>query len=273
MSLSPAEELAHSTVRIECELDGGGIGTGTGFFYSLNRTENNNVPVIVTNNHVIEGAIKGRFFLTLKNPDGSPAVGNYQSLEIENFKELWRSHPDSNVDLCVMPIAPIIKKVESQGMPYYFRTLNKSFIPSTKDIEELIGLEKITMVGYPNGLWDETNNMPIFRQGISATNYKHDWNGEKKFLIDAACFPGSSGSPVMLFDLGGYHSMRGNIIGSHRIKLLGVLYAVHQHTAEGNIEVVTVPTIQRTITVTGIPNNLGVIIKSEQLLAFEGLSY
>jgi hypothetical protein len=30
--LSPSEQLAHSTVRIECQLGNGQIGTGTGFF-------------------------------------------------------------------------------------------------------------------------------------------------------------------------------------------------------------------------------------------------
>ena len=112
--------------------------------------------------------------------------------------------------------------------------------------------------------------MPIFRQGVLATNYKHDWNGKKEFLIDAACFPGSSGSPGMLFDLGGYHSKKGNVIGSHRIRLLGVLYGGPVQTVEGSVEVVTVPTQKETVASTNIPINLGNIIKSEQLLAFEG---
>jgi len=55
-----------------------------------------------------------------------------------------------------------------------------------------------------------------------------------------------------------------------RIKLLGILYAGPQHTIHGDVQVVTVPTQQKAITVAGIPNNLGIIIKSEQLLEFEG---
>jgi len=46
MNLSPAEQLAHSTVRIECDLPGGALATGTGFFYSLNRKDDQHVPVI-----------------------------------------------------------------------------------------------------------------------------------------------------------------------------------------------------------------------------------
>ena len=59
------------------------------------------------------------------------------------------------------------------------------------------------------------------------------------------------------------------VMGS-RIKLLGVLYAGPQHTIHGDIKVVTVPTLQKPVSVAAIPINLGVVIKAEQLNAFEG---
>jgi len=271
MSFSPAEQLAHSTVRIECDLSGGGIGTGTGFFYSLNRKDDQHVPVIITNKHVVAGAMKGRFILTLQNPDGSPAIGSHQAFELDNFEQRWIHHPNIDIDLCVMPIAPLIQAAEASDTKFFYSSLDQTLIPSTSDIEDMIGLETITMVGYPNGLWDRVNNLPIFRKGVLASGYKHDWNGKKEFLIDAACFPGSSGSPVLLFDVGSYQTRKGNFMGASRIKLLGVLYAGPQHTVEGEVRVVLVPTQQKAVTVAGIPNNLGIIIKSEQLLAFEAL--
>ena len=33
MNLSASEQLAYSTIRIECEYNDGASGTGTGFFY------------------------------------------------------------------------------------------------------------------------------------------------------------------------------------------------------------------------------------------------
>lgn len=269
MSLSPAEQLAHSTVRIECEI-GGGVGTGTGFFYSLDRNGDQHVPVIVTNKHVVSGARKGRFLLTLQGPDDLPLVGSHRAFELDNFEQRWLPHPDSSVDLCVMPIAPLLAEAEKANTKFFFSTLDKTLVPSAADVEDMVGLESVTMVGYPNGLWDRTNNLPIFRRGVLATDYKRDWNGKKEFLIDAACFPGSSGSPVLLFDIGAYQSRKGNFIGASRIKLLGVLYAGPQHTVEGDIQIVQVPTQQKAVSLAGIPNNLGIIIKSEQLLAFEG---
>lgn len=271
MPLSPTEQLAYSTVRIECELDGGGVGTGTGFFYSLNRRDDQHVPVIVTNKHVVAGAVKGKFLLTLQRADGGPQIGSHQAFKIGNFEGQWIHHPDADVDLCAMPIAPLLHEAAKSDLRIFFATFDKTLIPSDADIENMLGLESITMIGYPNGLWDCTNNLPIFRRGVLATDYKRDWNSRKEFLIDAACFPGSSGSPVMLFDVGSYHDRTGMHVGDSRIKLLGILYAGPQHTVEGEVQIVHVPTQQRAVAIAGIPNNLGIIIKAERLDAFEEL--
>jgi hypothetical protein len=271
MSLSPAEQLAHSTVRIECELIDGSAGTGTGFFYSLNKSGDQYVPVIVTNKHVVENAIKGKFLLTSRDANGMPQVGSFKSFELDNFQSRWVPHPNPSIDLCVMPIAPLLIEAEQRNETFFFATLDKSLIPEQTDVDDMVGLESVTMIGYPNGLWDEVNNLPIFRKGVLATDYKRDWNGRKEFLIDAACFPGSSGSPVMLFEIGSFQTKKGNFMGASRIKLLGVLYAGPQHTVTGEIKVVQVPTQQKAISLAGIPNNLGIIIKSELLLDFEGM--
>lgn len=270
MPLSPAEQFAHSTVRIECDLVGGGVSTGTGFFYSLAQNGDQHVPVIVTNKHVVAGSERGRFLLTLHDGNDGPAIGKVRAYQLDSFQSRWIAHPDPDVDLCVMPIAPLLHEAQATNTRFYFVTLDKSLIPTAADIEDMLGLESVMMVGYPNGLWDKTNNLPIFRRGVLATDYKYDWNGKKEFLIDAACFPGSSGSPVLLFEIGSYATRKATVIGS-RIKLLGILYAGPQHTVEGDIRVVLVPTQQKAISVAGIPNNLGIIIKSAQLNAFEGI--
>ena len=268
--MSIVDQVSHSTVRIECSLPGGKTSIGTGFFYSFKRTTDSRVPVIITNKHVIHRALTGTLVFTLTKSDGTPDYGNARGFTFDNFSSFWKPHPDDSIDLCAMPIAPIIKRASEQGLKPFFKNLDSSFLPKDSEIEDLKSLEEVTMVGYPSGLWDRVNNLPIFRRGILATSYARDWNGKKEFLIDAACFPGSSGSPVMLVNLGSYRVGTTISIGS-RVKLLGVLYAGPQHTVTGEVSIVDIPVVQKPISVATIPNNLGVVIKAHLIEDFDGV--
>ena len=90
-------------------------------------------------------------------------------------------------------------------------------------------------------------------------------------MIDAACFPGSSGSPVFLYNVGSYATRAGDTVIGNRVALLGVLYAGPQFTAEGELEIVTVPTQQKVVSRALIPINLGVVIKATRLADFDAL--
>ena len=268
--LTPSEQLTFSTVRIECRMSDGSNGTGTGFFYRCLEDGDRYVPVIFTNKHVIKGAIQGHFQLTLLKSEEVPDIGNYINIELDNFEQRWIQHPDPTVDLCAMPIAPLLQEAGAAGHRFFFINLDKSLILTPDELEDLGALEDIIMIGYPNGIWDPKNNMPIVRRGVTATHPNLDYEGRKEFLIDAACFPGSSGSPVFLYNSGGWTTRSGNIVmGGLRLKLLGLLYAGPQHTTAGEIRIVNVPTQQRAVAISSIPNNLGLIIKSIRLLEMD----
>ena len=270
-NLSPSEQLTYSTVRIECQLQVGDSSTGTGFFYRFAESGDSYIPAIVTNKHVVEGTQRGKFHLNLADSNGQPLVANHVSFSFDNFQSYWLAHPDPNVDLCIMPIAPLLNQAEAEGKRVFFITLDKSLIPTQEELTALTALEEIIMIGYPNGIWDAVNNMPIIRRGITATHLNLDYEGKKEFMIDAACFPGSSGSPVFLYNVGSYAVKSGATVIGSRIKLLGVLYAGPQHTATGEIQIVNVPTQQRAIAFSRIPNNLGLVIKSQRLLDFDSV--
>lgn len=170
-----------------------------------------------------------------------------------------------------MSIGPLLNQASAQKQEFFFVTLDKSLIPTDADLEDMLGLEQVVMVGYPNGIWDEINNFPVFRRGVTASHPRYDWNGKPEFLIDAACFPGSSGSPVLLFDTNSYQTRKGTFMGASRIKLLGILYAGPQYTVSGDIQIVTVPTQQLPVALSRIPNNLGIVIKSRKLNDFESV--
>jgi hypothetical protein len=267
-----AEKLMHTTVRLECALGDGRTSTGTGFFFSFHLNDNTHIPVIIMNKHVIEGSVKGTFVLTKRSANDEPIIGSYETVVLDNFEQLWVKHPDENVDLAAFPMAPLYRQAEQQGSAVFTPPLSEDLIPSSSQLEDLSGLENITMIGYPNGIWDAKNNMPIVRRGITATSPKYDYNGLPIFVIDCACFPGSSGSPVLIFDQGGYMDAKGNLnLGGSRILLLGALFAGPQHVAEGEIKTIDVPLQHVPISLSKIPNNLGFVIKAQKINDFKQL--
>lgn len=270
MSLGIMEQLVHCTVRIETSLTAGGTSCGTGFFMNFLQTETESVPVIVTNKHVVAGSGIGRFSLTLARPDGLPDIGNHRQFSFANFESLWLKHPNQNVDLAVFLVGPLLNQAQQSGTPLFFIPLQTALIPKESERLDLSTMEDIIMIGYPSGIWDAKNNLPVIRRGITATHCAVNWNGNTEFLTDIASFPGSSGSPVLLANIGGYMDRRGNTyMGTTRIRLLGIHYAGAMHTASGEIKIVTAPTSNIPISLTQIPNNIGVAINSRRILELE----
>ena len=63
---------------------------------------------------------------------------------------------------------------------------------------------------------------------------------------------------------------KGNVhTGCIRMALLGVLYAGPQYRATGDIRTIDIPTAEKNIVVSSIPNNLGYVIKSERIQELE----
>lgn len=259
--------LVHCTTRIACKFPNGSEGTGTAFFMNLCVDGTRAVPVLITNRHVVKGATTGRFWLTLKKSTGEePDTGKHHSFELDGFSQRWLYH--KSLDLAVMPIQPLLEQGRLAGHSYFFAPLMPELMPTAEELSDLPALMDIVLVGYPNGIWDEKNNQPILRKGTTATHPELDYNGKPEFVIDAACFNGSSGSPVFLVELGKTMSRsNGMMIGPSRVKFLGVLYAGPMHFATG--EVKTIEIGQKNIAVTGIPNNLGYVIASRAIRDFE----
>lgn len=266
---SPSELLVYSTVRIECEYTDGGTGTGTGFFFAFARNEKTHVPVIVTNKHVVEGACRGALHIHLRDESGLPSIQQSERFIFDNFQAQWIHHPEPNVDLCVMPIAGLIEQSERIGKGLGFVPLEIALIPTELEFTELTPLEEVLMIGYPNGIWDSRNNMPILRRGVTATHPAIEYEGRREFMIDAACFPGSSGSPVILYNAGSYATRGGGLTIGTRIKLLGILYAGPVLTVTGELQIINVPTRRDIQSISHIPINLGMVIQSSRLRYFE----
>jgi hypothetical protein len=155
-----------------------------------------------------------------------------------------------------------MNQASAANTPIFLVTLGLDLIPEADDWNYFDAIEEVTMIGCPNGLSDEANNLPIVRRGITATSLGKLYNGKPEFMVDMACFPGSSGSPVFLHDRAGYFDRKKNsyMMGGHRIKLVGVLYAGPQITNAGQ-DILTKPSKFEVATMM----HLGNAIRSSEL--------
>lgn len=270
MALSNSEKITHSTVRIEIINESEQtLSTGSGFFFSFKIQEKYNVPVLVTNKHVIQGAKTARLVFTVSGEGENPKYGELFSYTIGEIAQRFILHPSHDVDLCIMPMQPILEDALVRYKKRLFVVnLDESLIPTKEILNKLSVMEDVIMVGYPNGLWDQTNNLPIIRRGITAVHPKFDYNGKTDIAVDMACFPGSSGSPIFIHNQGSYPTGDGIAIGN-RIILLGVLYAGPQMTAIGDIQTKTIPTADIQFARTNLMINIGYAVKSRRLMDFK----
>jgi S1-C subfamily serine protease len=214
-------QLLYTTVPIWVELPEGKQSFGTGFIYAVPvpGQENAQVPLLISNHHVLAGG--RRAFIEFVQRDGDkPDRGKRTRVEIPG--ELLLKHSDSANDLAAVPIGGVISQLEQSGRPIFFRSISPSLVPARDVIDNLPALEEVTFIGYPSGLYDQHNATPLIRRGITATPVWNDFQGEAAFLIDAGVFPGSSGSPVLILNQGAFATNTGLTVGN-RLLLLGVL--------------------------------------------------
>lgn len=267
--IHPMTQLVHSTVRIECAGASGERSFGSGYIFMFCEAEGGAFPYVVTNKHVVQGAVQATFHLTLRKEDGTPDLDSHEAVVLRDLPRHCIAHPTPAIDLVALPIGSILGSATKDGRSYYCMPLRKADLATHELLDSLPPMEEIVMIGYPNGLWDELHNLPIIRKGITATHPRLRLNGKPEFLIDAACFPGSSGSPVFLANIGSFVDSDGSLCAGSRVSLLGTLYAGPQHTTTGEIIIVDVPTDTKPVAKGSIPNNLGYVIQASELLVLE----
>lgn len=267
-TMSLSEMITYSTVLIRCQYANGISGSGTGFIINLCKNQENGtyIPVLITNNHVVENSIKTVFEFCRADEDGNPIDTEPFSFIYEGNS--WIHHPDSDVDLRCLLLTEALNKLNESKIRIFYIPLETNLIPTEQMISELAAMEDVVMVGYPIGLSDIYNHKPIIRRGITSSHPKKDYQGKKEILLDMACYPGSSGSPVFILNQGTYTTTNGIAVGN-RIYLLGVLYGGHEFNAKGVLQFSNLPNIPSPIT--RIPINLGIMIKAERILEFENM--
>jgi hypothetical protein len=258
---SIAEKLLFVTVRIDTVNANGEIGSGTGFIF-LHKYKNVDALSIVTNKHVVKNAVKGGITF-IKKKDKKPILGDSFRIEFDNFEQLWKGHDDPNIDVTVTPLLPLLEQVKkNHNVDIYYNHVSSENIPTLSQTNEIDAIEDITFVGYPNGIWDRQNYTPILRRGTTATHYRIDFENEKKFLIDASVFGGSSGSPVFLYNSGSYTNKGGGLIAGSRLYFLGIVAAVFYRNSINEIVSISIPTSNKNVSVGQEMIDLGIVFKA-----------
>jgi hypothetical protein len=269
-----SENLLLSTVKIEVyihnkvEKSKVDTASGTSFIFTFDADSLKKLPVLVTNRHVINGSFAFSISMTRKNNENRPILGQWDTKVFTPKDIQWIFHSDSTIDLAITPLLPILDKLPLGRNGYAYYSILEDDIPQKQEIDDLKGVEELLMIGYPIGIWDNKNNMPITRKGITATHPTIDYRNRSEFVIDAACFPGSSGSPILIVNEGTYSSKTGIRMGKRRL-LMGILYAGPTYQPNGEIKIIEIPTRKDAITIIQVPLNLGYVIKSARILDFK----
>lgn len=266
------EQISFSTVLINSVQINKSINKGTGFFVNL-VNGSRKFSALVTNKHVVQNSEGGIIRFTIAK-NNLPVYGSFINLQLKDWKQDWIFHPDTSVDLCIMPFNNIQNKLEELGTNIFIRTIPDTFIPNDSLWKTMNIMEDIAMVGYPNGLIDTTYNLPIARRGITATAPKFDFMGLKEFAIDIPVFPGSSGSPIFLIrkPLKSRQDENGFSFGiQEEIYLIGINYSGQVYSNTSDIYINSKDKIKGMYALNKEFMNLGRAIKASQLEYFRSL--
>lgn len=262
---SIAEQLFFTTVRVDTVAQNGDSGSGTAFFFSYKRGETT-FPFVVTNKHVVVGMREGALSF-LQRRDQAPQLGQGFRLRIDQWQESWFGHPSPDVDIAICPFAPLESHIKQQhGLDLFYRFVSNEMIPTAEQAATLDALEPVTFIGYPNGIWDSKNLLPVARRGMTASPVSVDFENTPRFLIDASVFGGSSGSPVFLLNQGMYTNKTGDTVVGSRIFFLGVVAAVFFRTQFNQIVSVPIPTQVQPMAKQQEMLDLGIVFKARTVV-------
>lgn len=206
------------------------IGSASGFFFNSGSEK-----YYITNRHVVIQESKGFFPDSIKlrlHKSKSDLLLN-QEISIElydsNNKPIWLEHLNYKLLQCDIVAIPLNIHVLKSEDKEIFDSSSITFIGKELTvISEINPFGDVVVVGYPLGFYDFTNNLPVYRKAMIASQYGVNFNGQPYFLIDTNLHPGTSGSPV----LNSHHTLFKQKGFNEGYMLFGIHSA--EHTMNGN---------------------------------------
>lgn len=276
--------LVRSTVRLLAGASGvTPTSVGTGFFYKvIHPTAGIGKVLIVTNKHVVRGAEVIHFVLS-SAVSAANLNEQHQPIDRKDEEVIWPLagnlylHPDPEIDLCAVDVTIPTGLVFGAGRQLRSMFLDSSWLPSAEDKKWMRDIEQVLVAGYPRGLWDKYNNMPISRVGTTATHPLARYQGKRNFLVDVAAFQGSSGSPVFSYEAPMFRRADGTYSPGTKVQFIGIVWAVVEWSVQGSLQVVEIPSALTQVPVVSTSLNLAVALHAEAIrdldeLIFPGIS-
>jgi Trypsin-like peptidase domain len=274
--MSNQELLINSTIRLYCEhsyTDSTGkkkvkTSTGTGFFFNF-KIDSLYFVFIVTNKHVVSGYERVSLEFKKASSSGKPEYGQNENVTLLNLQERTIYPADSLTDLAVFLIGDVINQYKNVNRPLMVVPFEESLIPSDSVFSTIGSLEDVFMIGYPHGLLDPYNNLPIARKGITSTPLYLKYDNKDEFLVDIANFNGSSGSPIVLYNPITLNN-NGIFLGA-RLLLVGINHEAFFYNYIGQVVKEDPASYSGDRIKTLFPINIAIAIRSDKILEFKEL--
>lgn len=271
-----SEQLLLSVVRFEALVDGEWLPS-TAFLFRFQPVDREPVLALIMNKHARENASQLRVFFHFGVPTSATTAepsGALRPAAIDDIHVGWVDHPSA--DVCAYPCRKLIEAVEAEtGLRVFQRALDRSIIWSDDELKKLSAAEDVLMVGYPDGIWDSANNLPLLRRGMTATHACLDFCGSPEGVIDIAAIGGSSGSPVLILSEGHHFNKKASagkaaLGAGDRVVLLGIAAEAALMNLEGKIEKRAIPMRRKELyALTAVSIHLAYYVKAKELLVLE----
>lgn len=268
MKSSQALNAIYSTTALIESRTARGGGFGTGFFFKLTLGPSGHCPILVTNKHVVDGAQSLRFRVSVCDPSNFAVQTGIAIWEVAGgIDHIIIKHP--TLDLAAISLANLLEELNRSGAAGHGSFLAEHDIVIEEELESSPVAAPVLMVGYPTGLSDKKHNLPLIRRGALASDPRIPFNGEDCFVIDCACWPGSSGSPILL-ETDPYRRLpESRLTRRTGNALVGILYEGPTHMADVYVSMGSTPAAAPSNIKTQTMINLGYVIPAQRILDFK----
>lgn len=281
---NPKSPIEHALVRNTVRLLAGSspdqlTSSGTGFFYQVTHPTANMAKVLIlTNKHVVRGASFVNFVLSSApsvvdlDEEHQPKGRIDHQITIPLTGNLIL-HPDAETDLCAINVTIPYGQILQSGRQIRSMNLDYSWVLAAQDRKNLRDIEQVLVIGYPSGLWDSHNNMPIARRGSTATHALARYAGKQNFLVDVAAFQGSSGSPVFTYEAPMFRQPDGSYTPGTKVAFVGVVWGVIERSVTGELRAIEMPSALAQVPVLQASLNLAIALHSDAVLDIDELVF